>query len=97
MFSEQDRRQLRGRIWRQPQFRNCLFYNLIALLTGDVILGGIAGGKGGMVHVFASSEEYGRRKSLLVSFSIDLLDLRTWFDRNATAATRFTLRPERHW
>jgi hypothetical protein len=62
VFSEQDKRQLRGRIWRHPQTRQCIIYDFVALQTGDVILNNIARLKKDMVEAFTCSTEYGRRE-----------------------------------
>ncbi|GBE84816.1 hypothetical protein SCP_0607960 [Sparassis crispa] len=58
LFSEQDKRQLIGRIWRFPQSLVCVIYDFIALATTDVPLSGIARKKEEMLQVFAKRSEY---------------------------------------
>lgn len=57
-FSAQDKRQLYGRIWRHPQLRICIIYDLIALSTSDVILNEMARGKKEMLTTFVTSSPF---------------------------------------
>lgn len=55
VFSQQDKRQLIGRIWRHPQERRCIIYDLIALETADVVLNHMARTKREMLDVFTGN------------------------------------------
>ncbi|KAL6304101.1 hypothetical protein BKA93DRAFT_826085 [Sparassis latifolia] len=57
-FSEQDKRQIMGRIWRYPQDKICIIYDLVAINTADVALNSIARKKEEMLQIFASRAKY---------------------------------------
>ncbi|KAJ3494060.1 hypothetical protein NLJ89_g10889 [Agrocybe chaxingu] len=55
-WSAQDERQIRGRAHRQPQKKEVTCYHLLANNTADVILSGLARGKGDMMEAFLKKE-----------------------------------------
>jgi SNF2 family DNA or RNA helicase len=57
LWSEQDDRQLRGRIYRHPQTKPVHIYRAIALRTADVFLNNISFSKGAMHEAFTGSDK----------------------------------------
>ncbi|KAG2063373.1 hypothetical protein BDR04DRAFT_1038198 [Suillus decipiens] len=57
LWSEQDDRQLRGRIYRHPQTKPVHIYRAIALRTADVFLNNISFSKGAMQEAFTGSDK----------------------------------------
>ncbi|KAG2359170.1 P-loop containing nucleoside triphosphate hydrolase protein [Suillus spraguei] len=55
LWSEQDDRQLRGRIYRHPQTKEVHVYRAIALKTADVFLNNISFSKGAMHEAFVGA------------------------------------------
>ncbi|KAG1793331.1 P-loop containing nucleoside triphosphate hydrolase protein [Suillus plorans] len=64
LWSEQDDRQLRGRIYRHPQAKEVHVYRAIALKTADVFLNNISFSKGAMHEAFIGADKE-FRKALL--------------------------------
>ncbi|KAG2062517.1 hypothetical protein BDR04DRAFT_990074, partial [Suillus decipiens] len=56
LWSEQDDRQLRGRIYRHPQAKEVHVYRAIALKTADVFLNNISFSKGAMHEAFIGAD-----------------------------------------
>ncbi|KAG2335631.1 hypothetical protein BDR05DRAFT_898054 [Suillus weaverae] len=56
LWSEQDDRQLRGRIYRHPQAKEVHVYRAIALKTADVFLNNISFSKGAMHEAFVGAD-----------------------------------------
>ncbi|KAG2045712.1 hypothetical protein BDR06DRAFT_1015378 [Suillus hirtellus] len=57
LWSEQDDRQLRGRIYRHPQTKLVNIYRAIALRTADVFLNNISFSKGAMHEAFIGADK----------------------------------------
>ncbi|KAG2352396.1 P-loop containing nucleoside triphosphate hydrolase protein, partial [Suillus spraguei] len=57
LWSEQDDRQLRGRIYRHPQAKEVHVYRAIALKTADVFLNNISFSKGAMHEAFVGADK----------------------------------------
>ncbi|KAG1717478.1 P-loop containing nucleoside triphosphate hydrolase protein [Suillus lakei] len=57
LWSEQDDRQLRGRIYRHPQAKEVHVYRAIALKTADVFLNNISFSKGAMHEAFVGADQ----------------------------------------
>ncbi|KAG1741027.1 P-loop containing nucleoside triphosphate hydrolase protein [Suillus occidentalis] len=57
LWSEQDDRQLRGRIYRHPQNKPVHIYRAIALRTADVFLNNISFSKGAMHEAFIGTDQ----------------------------------------
>ncbi|KAG1863891.1 P-loop containing nucleoside triphosphate hydrolase protein [Suillus subluteus] len=57
LWSEQDDRQLRGRIYRHPQAKEVHVYRAIALKTADVFLNNISFSKGAMHEAFIGADK----------------------------------------
>ncbi|KAG2336037.1 hypothetical protein BDR05DRAFT_897311 [Suillus weaverae] len=57
LWSEQDDRQLRGRIYRHPQDKEVHVYRAIALKTADVFLNNISFSKGAMHEAFVGADK----------------------------------------
>ncbi|KAG2045912.1 hypothetical protein BDR06DRAFT_900013 [Suillus hirtellus] len=57
LWSEQDDRQLRGRIYRHPQTKPVHIYRAIALRTADVFLNNISFSKGAMHEAFTGADQ----------------------------------------
>ncbi|KAG1798808.1 P-loop containing nucleoside triphosphate hydrolase protein [Suillus variegatus] len=57
LWSEQDDRQLRGRIYRHPQTKEVHVYRAIALKTADVFLNNISFSKGAMHEAFVGADQ----------------------------------------
>ncbi|KAG1786495.1 P-loop containing nucleoside triphosphate hydrolase protein, partial [Suillus variegatus] len=57
LWSEQDDRQLRGRIYRHPQTKMVHIYRAIALRTADVFLNNISFSKGAMHEAFIGADK----------------------------------------
>ncbi|KAG1792547.1 P-loop containing nucleoside triphosphate hydrolase protein [Suillus variegatus] len=57
LWSEQDDRQLRGRIYRHPQPKEVHVYRAIALKTADVFLNNISFSKGAMHEAFVGADK----------------------------------------
>ncbi|KAG2064532.1 hypothetical protein BDR04DRAFT_1035000 [Suillus decipiens] len=61
LWSEQDDRQLRGRIYRHPQAKEVHVYRAIALKTADVFLNNISFSKGAMHEAFIGADKEFRK------------------------------------
>ncbi|KAG1841574.1 P-loop containing nucleoside triphosphate hydrolase protein [Suillus subluteus] len=61
LWSEQDDRQLRGRIYRHPQPKEVHVYRAIALKTADVFLNNISFSKGAMHEAFVGTDKEFRK------------------------------------
>jgi superfamily II DNA or RNA helicase len=55
LFSNQEFRQIVGRVWRYPQQRQVIVYHLLALGAADTILQQIAGNKDKLLEAFVAS------------------------------------------
>jgi hypothetical protein len=60
VFSDQEKKQLVGRIWRYPQQHVCIMYELILNNTCDEVLYNISQGKALMMESFIEGDSVGR-------------------------------------
>lgn len=70
LWSEQDDRQLRGRIYRHPQNKPVHIYRAIALRTADVFLNNISFSKGAMHEAFIGADQEISKLSVLLPESV---------------------------
>jgi hypothetical protein len=56
LFSNQELRQVIGRVWRYPQQRQVIVYRLVALNTADTVLQEIAENKDRLLDAFAATD-----------------------------------------
>jgi hypothetical protein len=75
LFSNQEHRQVVGRVWRHPQQRQVIAYRLLAMKTADTILQEIADNKDFLLKAFQSTNlnvakgEYANNPPLLSPIS----------------------------